>query len=66
MEWNFKMPEKGVPMKEECPHCKKELKLVGKAKKTTPVKEVFTSKYKCPVSGCGYSYTETVEEGSEE
>jgi hypothetical protein len=46
-------------MKQLCPHCEKELKLIGESTRNTSKGTTVTQKYRCPVQGCGYSYTET-------
>lgn len=46
----------------QCPHCEKELKLISESEKQSKTKTVRTQKYRCPVQGCGYTYTESQED----
>jgi hypothetical protein len=46
-------------MKKDCPHCQKSLKLVAESQKTTNKGITVTHKFKCPVSDCKYTYTES-------
>lgn len=42
-----------------CPHCNKELKLMAESKKMTDKGTTMTWKYRCPVDGCKFTYTES-------
>jgi C4-type Zn-finger protein len=46
--------------KQECPHCRKELKLISESHKITDKGATRSKKYRCPVQGCGYTYTESI------
>jgi hypothetical protein len=49
-------------MERNCPHCEKALKLIAETEKTFKGKTITTEKFRCPVSGCGYTFTTTTEE----
>ncbi len=47
-----------------CPHHEgeKELRLISVSEKTFKGKTITTEKFRCQVSGCGYTFTTTTEE----
>jgi hypothetical protein len=52
-----------VDLLKKCPHCDKPLKLIADSQRMKGTTVVYSSKYRCPVQGCGYTYSdsETVE-----
>jgi hypothetical protein len=47
-------------MKKNCPHCYTELKLAKESHKETPKGVTDSKVWKCTVSDCKYSYTESI------
>jgi transposase-like protein len=44
----------------KCPHHQELLKLIAVSKKLSDEKESRSERFRCPVQGCGYTYTYTV------
>jgi hypothetical protein len=45
-----------------CPHCNQELKLIATSETASSKKTTQTNRYRCPVSGCGFTHTERTEQ----